>query len=240
MKMKKGNDDKLPNLGVQATDHIVTVSRMGLGAVPVFGSALSELATMIIPNQRLERVVDFAQKLHEKTKNLEESFISTQLTDENFVDILEEGMTQAAKSVAEKRRGYIASVIAHGLSEDQIEFMETRRVLKLLSELNDNEIILLRFYLVPTIGGDEEFRSKHESLLKVRPATINAQQRDVEKEAIHNSYIENLCNYGLLRKEYSVDITDKIEYDKSTQAPKIRRTVITSLGKYFLRQIGLN
>jgi len=235
---KKANP--MPNLETQATDALAAASRMVLGAVPVIGSALAEMATTIIPRQRMERVIDFAQKLYEKTKKLEASFIAAQLSDENFLDILEEGMSQAAKSVAEKRREYIASVIDNGLSEDQVEFMETRRMLKLLSELNDNEIVLLRYYLVPTQGGDEEFREKHNNIIRVEQAVINSPQHVIDKQALHDSYIENLCTLGLLEKEHKVDITGKVVYGHSTKQPEVSMIKISNLGRFFLRQIGLS
>ena len=232
-KMRKSSLEK------KKSDFVASMARVGLGAVPFAGSLLSEVATNLIPNQRMDRLVNFAKKLEEKFKKLKKSFIRLQLTNENFVDILEKGMMQAAKSLNEERREYIASVIANGLSDKEIKFSETRRILKLLGELNDPEIILLRYYLVPTLGGDEKFRAKHKNIIKVQQAVINSPQTIKDKRALHESYVENLCTHNLLKKEYSVDITDKIEYDKSTKAPKIRMYNITSLGKLFLRQIGL-
>lgn len=70
-------------------------------------------------------------------------------------------MRQAAYSLSDERREYVASLIANGVSGTAISDQESKHLLQILGELNDVEIIWLRFYADASIGGDEEFRQKH-------------------------------------------------------------------------------
>ena len=50
------SSDPLAN---RVPDYVVTAAKAALGAVPLAGSLLAELAGSIIPNQRIERIVAF-------------------------------------------------------------------------------------------------------------------------------------------------------------------------------------
>jgi len=236
----KSDTGKMPSLKYQKSDFLTQLTKAGLGAVPFVGSLLSEVASSIIPNQRFDRVVAFAKKLEDKLEKLNKDFIHSQLADEAFVDVLEEGVMQAAKSVSDERREYIASIIANGLSEKEVEFSETRRFLKLLSELNDVEVIILRSYLVRTIGGDEVFREKHKHIIRRKPATMGSSELEKDKETILNNYKEHLVSLDLLEKEYGSDMrTNLPEFDDFTHGLKVRGYRLTLMGRLFLKQIGL-
>ena len=97
--------------------------RASLGTVPFAGSLLVEAAGVIIPNQRIDRIAKFAKTLESKLSNLEQDFVRSQLTNENFTDLLEEGLRQAARSLSDERREYIASLIENSLSSEDIEYV---------------------------------------------------------------------------------------------------------------------
>jgi len=153
-------------LSPQATDYVTAAAKAALGTVPCVGSLLAELAGTIIPKQRIDRIVKFVEVLESILSNLEQDSVRSKMTNEHFTDLLEEAMRQAARSLSDERREYIANLIANSLSSEDIEYIESKHLLRILGEINDIEVIWLRFYLVPTIGGDEEFRIKHEGILK--------------------------------------------------------------------------
>lgn len=221
-------------------DYVTSAIKGTLGIVPFAGSLLAELAGTVIPNQRLDRIAKFVRVLENKISNLEQEFIYSQLKNENFSDLLEEGARQAAHSLSDNRREYIASLIANSLSQDDIQFIESRHLLKILGELNDIEIVWLRFYLEPMLDGDDEFRARHKSILAPVRATLSDGQPIVDKEALQASYKEHLSRLGLLKPQFKTDTkTGLPEFDKMTGAQKIRGYKITSLGRLLLRQIGL-
>lgn len=190
--------NKTPALQNQAIDYVASAAKSALGAVPFVGSLLVEIAGFIIPNQRMDRLTKFAATLDAKLAKLDQHFVRAKLTDENFTDLIEEGLRQAARSLSDERREYIASVIANGLSSEDIRFVESKHLLRILGEINDIEVVWLRFYLVPTIGGDNEFRQKHAAVLESVHAHIGATRETLDKNALQESYKEHLVRLGLL------------------------------------------
>jgi hypothetical protein len=234
-------EEQKPNqLSPQATDYVSAAARAVLGMVPFAGSLLAELAGTIIPNQRIDRIAKFAETLEHKLSGLEQDFVRSQLTNENFTDLLEEGMRQAARSLTDERREYIANLIANSLSSEDIEYIESKHLLRILEEINDIEIIWLRFYLEPVLDGDEAFRTKHASILEPVMATMADPPKVHDKEALQTSYQERLVQLGLLRHCYSTDFKTKMpEFDSFTGALKIRGYEISLLGRLLLKHIGL-
>jgi len=98
------------SLEQNSTDYVVSAAKAALGMVPFAGSLLTELAGTIIPRQRLDRLVDYSRKLGEKIVQLDEASVRAKLSDENFTDLLEESVRQAAQAVADERRQYLANL----------------------------------------------------------------------------------------------------------------------------------
>jgi hypothetical protein len=150
----------------QTADYVAAAAKSVIGAVPFAGSLLVEIAGAIIPNQRIERIAKFAAILDGKIAHLEQTAIRSKLADENFTDLAEEALRQAARSLTDERRDYIASIVASGLSSEDIQLIELKHLLRILGEINDVEVIWLRSFLVPIREHDWEFRHKHEEILK--------------------------------------------------------------------------
>lgn len=230
----------LPSLKPEFKDYVTSAVKPLVGAVPFAGSLLAEIAGTIIPNQRIERLTKYAQELEERLSKLDQDFIRAQLSNENFTDLFEENIRQAARSLNDERRKYLASVIANGLSSEDIEFFESKHLLRILGEINDAEVIILRSHLVATIGGDKEFFEKHKEIIMPEPATFGASQKVLDKSAFHKSYKEHLTSLGLLEPQYQIDTRTKgMVIDTFTGGPKLQGYRITSLGRLLLRHIGL-
>lgn len=218
--MLDNDRNKAESLSMQTADYVASAVRAALGVVPFAGSLLAELAGTVIPNQRIDRIVKYAEVLETRLAKIEREFVQQQLKDESFTDLMEEGLRQAARSLTDERRQYIASLISNSLSSAEIEYYESKHLLKILEELNDVEIIWLRFYLNPTMGGDAEFRNKHKDILKPVTKVMGAPQSIRDKGTLQDSYKEHLVRLGLLEKadnKYS----------------------LASLGRLMLREIGL-
>ncbi|WP_432381193.1 hypothetical protein [Duganella sp. P38] len=229
------------SLNQNVTDYVVSAAKASLGMVPFAGSLLAELAGTIIPKQRVDRLVDFTRKLEDKIGELDETTIRAKLSDENFTDLLEESARQAAQAVTEERRQYLASLLASGMSETRMSFVERKHLLRLLSQINDIEVIWLRFYHYPYMSGDEEFRSKHASILKPIMATLGSDQETIDQSALQENYTEHLVSLGLLTRPLQVDSkTGYPLFDKTTKNWKTQSAQTTRLGRILLRYIGLD
>lgn len=215
------NDRKqAESLALQTADYVASAAKAALGTVPFAGSLLVELAGIVIPNQRIDRIVKYAEALEARLSKVEREFIQDQLKDESFTDLMEEGLRQAARSLSDERRQYIASLICNSLSSTEIEYRESKHLLEILEEVNDIELIWLRFYLHTTMGGDTEFRDKHKDILKPITRVMSATQSVRDKATLQDSYKEHLVRLGLLEK---VD----------------KKYSLASLGRLLLREIGL-
>src|SRR5688572_16192704 len=192
------------SLRLNRSDYVASAAKSALGAVPFAGSLLVELADTVIPNQRIERIVRFAADLQNRIADLEEERVRAHLTDENFTDLVEEAMRQAARSTSDERRQHIASVVAAALTAEDVSFIESKHLLRILGEINDLEVIWLRSYLHPTLRGDEEFRSRHQEVLAPRVATMRSSRAEIDDETIQRSYKEHLDQLGLLRAVHRI------------------------------------
>lgn len=149
-------------------------------------------------------------------------------------------MRQAARSLSDERREYIANLIANSLSSEDIEYIESKHLLRILGEINDIEIIWLRSYLEPVLDGDEAFRARHANILEPVMATMADPPEVHEKEALQESYKEHLVQLGLLQYNYRTDPETRMpEFDSFTGALKIRGYEISPLGRLLLKHIGL-
>lgn len=228
-------------LNTNATDYVVATAKAALGMVPFAGSLLAELAGSVIPKQRIDRLVGFAQALESKIDDLDQDAVRAKLSDENFTDLLEESARQAAQSVTEQRRQYLATLIASGVTETQVSFVESRHLLRILSQINDIEIVWLRFYHHPFMQGDEEFRNTHAGILKPIAANFGSDQATLDQHALQENYIEHLISLGLLRRQLYVDLkTGEPVFDKHMKAWKTQSAKVTPLGRLLLRHIGLD
>jgi len=219
-------------LATRGVDYVTSAAKAALGAVPFAGSLLVELAGTVIPNQRIERIVKFAEALDRRLAELEQEFVRSQLTNENFSDLMEEGLRQAARSLSDERREYIASLIANSLRSEDIEYAESRHLLRLLGELNDVEIIWLRFYFNPVIDSDKEYREKHKEILAPVSPYRGGPPQLVDKSALQRSYRDHMAELGLLDRRYDV------ESSAFGTKLKAKGYELNSLGRLLLREIG--
>jgi hypothetical protein len=225
-------NDAIKALRPAAPDHLAALARAVAGVAPYIGGAIGELVTYGIPNQRIDRIIQFVEVLDKMVAHLGQEVVRAQLTNENFTDVLEEGLAQAARSLTDQRREYIAFLLAAGLSKDEVDYSQTKHLLRILGEINDVEVIILRSY----VGRDVEFLEKHRAVLKYEPAHIGSSVEVVDNEAIQTNYREHLANLGLLSRRFNLS---------ARTAPfgntlDIKGYDITWLGRLLLRYVGIS
>jgi len=238
-------DEKIkPELAIQSTDIAVSALKSSLGVLPIVGPLMGELVGYTIPNQRFDRLVKYCSELEQKLGKLDNQFLQVALQDENFTDLLEESLRQSVKSLSDERRQYISSLIANSLTQEKINFIESKQILHILGEINDIEVIWLRFYACPLLNGDNEFRQKHAEILNYERAHLQSPRHVLDKETFQESYRDHLVQLGLLKPEY-----ETMNFNQSTKLPiidpfsntlKIANYEITLLGKLVLRYIDLD
>jgi hypothetical protein len=231
---------KLPDaVKPQAIDYVASGVKGALALVPFAGSLLGEIAGSIIPNQRIDRIASFAAQLEARIGGLEESSVRGQLGDEEFTDLVEEALRQASRSTSEERRSYLASLVANSLTSDAVEHAESKHLMRLLGEVNDVEVLWLRFYHDPTFEGDEDFRDLHADVFEPKSAVTGMSREELDDHTLQASYKDHLVRLGLLQRRVKADRSGAPEFDKSRGEFKVGSLRTTSLGELLLRSVGM-
>ena len=199
---------------------------------------LSEAVGFVIPKQRMDRVAKFATVFEKKGETLDQEQIRAHLNNENFVGLLEDSVLEAARSLTDERREYIANLLVNSLSQEDIEFIESKYLLRILGEINDIEVIWLMYSYNQQFGG-EDLWGTHSDILAPRMVGIDSEESEHDKEALQKSYEAHLAQLGLLGAEYKID--------SNTLGPEINPFVggftvesykITQLGSLLVRFIS--
>lgn len=227
------------NLKSNLIDHFVSASKAISGTLsPEFGPILGEIIGSIVPNQRIDRIALFVQELDAKINLFPIEKVNKLLDNIEFIDLIEESFLQATRALTEERRNYIINIITNGIDSEQLEINQSKHLLRILSELNDIEIIWLRSYLDPGITRDLEFKEKHKDLLNINQYPLD--EKNYFEYIISDSYKEHLERLGLIYNVISIDRkTDMPKFDRITGKPDSRSIRITTLGKLLLKEIGL-
>lgn len=211
------------------------------GAIPFIGPMIAEIVGEIIPRQRMDRMSELLHILNEKLSRLEisQDELSQKMKEEPYVNLLEEGMWQAARSSSSERKEYIASLLANGISSENLHEAEENILLEILSQLNDNEIIILYSYTMQ-VRRDSEFQRQHENILMKPLVHMGSNQEEQDKAAIYDTYRGKLVNLNLLRREFKKPKRGELpEFDEKTGMIKASGYSLTPLGRLFLKYIDM-
>jgi hypothetical protein len=156
------------NLRPRGTDFAVALSKGVLGGIPYIGPLAAEVVGTIIPNQRVDRLQRFLDRLEIRIRNLEAAGIRARFMEPGFVDLLEDAMYQAARALSDERLDHIAALIKNGLTKADSEMLQYKHLLSILGQLNDVELIKLCSH-ARRFQRDEGFRSRHAGAIYSSP-----------------------------------------------------------------------
>ncbi|OLF35820.1 hypothetical protein BTW00_08025 [Psychrobacter sp. C 20.9] len=198
----------MSQLDPNSKDRLVSVAKAVAGTIPYVGTLISEILDNVVPNLRFERIVVFLQELDSKVSQVDEKLecFKVNLASEEGVDLLEEGMLQASRSISRERKERLASILEKSLSRENLKYEESRKILNMFRELTDPEIIWLIYYsLEPRLGKGphSDWVEKHPDVLKPISKTITGlneelENEQLEKAALQDSYKETLLRFGLV------------------------------------------
>lgn len=235
-------NDQSPQLDDNVADKIVTATKLAASFIPfpVIGSIISELVGMLIPNQRIDRIADFVKKLDARLSGFEQAFLSQRMTSPEFVDLFEDGAFQAARTLSSIRRDAIAAFLANSLSQEELEHQRAKLLLNLLGEINDVELLLLKYYSLDLAGDgvQRSFWEQHKDAIQVDPVFLQAPQDVVDKATLQKAYKNRLERLGLLRLKFSKPRKGESPViDLNTGMVKAKGYQITPLGRLLVRWI---
>jgi len=193
-----------------------------VGVYVPFGSLVVELFNVTIPEQRLERVEKLVKLLASKEFDMTSEELEEKFNSPEFVDIFEDAIHQAVRALSDERLEYLASVLEKSLTDEQIDHLQTKRLLSILEKINDVEVILLQHFQWNTchyigtsinVRKEEEykifiekrqsFEDKHKQITDYLSSYVsrNATEEQINKFAMFRNYKDNLISLGLIGKE---------------------------------------
>lgn len=208
------------------------------GYAPFVGPILGEAIGFVIPSRKVERLYVFAQVLEDRVKYLEENTARLKMQTEEFTDLLEDGLIQASRAMTDERRGYIASLLKNSITHDELGHIEKKKLLALLGDLNDAEIIMLKFHSLSSAEHRSEFAKRHDTIFAPVERHFGVPQENLDRGALQDSYRSKLMEVGLLTPIYKRQEKGKVpEFDVTTGRLKAASFRVTQLGDLLLRFI---
>lgn len=183
---------ELSELGVAAAKGLV-------GGIPFVGTFASELLGTVLPNLRLERLETLLNELSRQVGTQGEQLLQSRLTDPEFVDLVEEGMRQAVRATGTERITQIAAVIKNSLNDEEFRYLQDKRILELLSQINDAEVIKLQSYTSKMMR-DDEFHERHASVLNSPSCGFGSPQTEIDQQTLHRQFLSHLTQLNLLKR----------------------------------------
>ncbi len=231
--------DEAPELGNKRADYIAGTLKGLAGAVPIAGSALSELITHIIPGQREDRLEKYLHYLAARLDDLSKEVLNRSLNTPEDIYLFEEGAFQAVRALSDDRIERISEVVSQGIHGSTKDAIDAKRVLELLRNLDDDQIIVLSAYLWKNIN-DSDFHEAHSDLLMQPVMHLGSDAQAVNQHTLYQLVRQQLVRDGLLRPNFKKPKKGHLpEFDEKTGLMKSSGYELTPLGRLILRQIGL-
>lgn len=219
-------------------DIAIILGKTALGSIPTVGPLVAEIIGNLIPDLRFKRIFSLLEALESKVDPAEKAKVEAKILEEESIDLMEDGFLQAARALSQERIDYIASLLKNSLTDKDLEHIAYKKLLSILGEINDLEVLLLKLHSVRTMVKREEFRAKYKEALTKPVAYLMAPQEEVDKEAIYESYETNLVRLGLIKMRFRKPMRgESPEFDEKTGMMKSSGYDITDLGKLLLRSI---
>ncbi len=225
----------LANTGAQIVGGVLSAVHPALG-IPI--AILRPVIAEFTSRRNASRKERLTQALAEKVAELPTDDIEKRVREEGFQDLLEEAVFQIARPVSQERIEQIATLLKHGLSEEDAEALRYKMLLGILGQMNDAEIIILQAFTVGHEQGHKAFYEKHEDLLTQPDIDPRSPQNEVEIAAIYSAYIMHIEALGLVDANRTDWRTSQLpSFDKKKRLFNVRNMRITPLGRLLLRAI---
>jgi hypothetical protein len=190
--------------------------------VPIAGSLIAELITDVIPGQRQERIEHWLRHLAERLASVEKASLRERLREPENMALFEEGAYQSIRAISEERRQQIAELVAGSIAEDRRSHIESHRLLRLLGELDDAEVIILASYLQK--NRESDYWERHANVLRDLAVHLGSGRDEVDADTVRKAGRQHLVRLGLL-DQGALGGAASIELNR--------------LGRLLLRRIGL-
>jgi len=226
-------------MSTKGNDIATIIGKGLLGAIPFIGPLAAEIVGAVIPNQRIDRIESLLKLLESKIPEEDRTKVEERIISPESVDLIEDSFIQASRALSEERKEYIASLLKNSLTDDDLKHIEYKRLMSILGELNDIEVLILKFQTLHR-GHPEysEFLEAHKGALTTPFAHMGSTQEEIDKKTIYQTHKLHLANLGLLKARFKKPKRgEPPEFDDKTGMIKAQGYDITGLGRLLLRSI---
>lgn len=222
-------------------DYAAVIAKGTVGAIPYLGGLAAEIIGTLIPNQRIDRIVRFLEKLDLRLGDLESERVRDKLRQSDVIDLMEDSFHQASRALSDERLVYLAALLTGGITDDSISYEESKRLLGILGEINDVEVVILASHDPGRHPQrDPKFWERNERALAPRAPHTGSSEKEMDEAAIHNSYKQHLVQLQLLTPSFpSVRRGEVPVFDHATGMIKASSYGLTWLGRLLLRRIAM-
>lgn len=228
---ENGKDPEI-TLGPSRADLVASVARAGLALVPWTGPILAELIGNVIPNQRIERLEQFVRQLRDRVEDLRHI-----AEDPRRVDLFEDGCFLTIRAVQKERIEHIVEVVSRGLSGSEKELIEARRMMRLLAEIDVDQVILMESKIYGRLPAALKL---HPDIVRKPVVNLGSGQDQRDLAALADARELHLVRLGLLTPKFGKPKNGEVpEFDARTGMMKAQGTKLTRLGLLLLRYLDL-
>lgn len=188
---------KTHNLDTNTTDVFANFTSAVLSTAPIIGPVIAEAFKSAIPNQRLDRVVEFMRIVEKKVVNLEH--LVEKIRTPEGLDILEDVTYQSTRAMTDDRREDLANILVNGLTRDDLQHIEKKKLVSILGELNDIEVLHLKSAYLSLFDREKfkEFMEKHHDVIRPASSALGAPEGEAEYKMFQDSYKDTLNRFWL-------------------------------------------
>lgn len=232
------------SLGAGRNDCIAAALRAGFGAVPGIGPALSEFATAIIPNQRVDRIEVFARHLAEELDALRSHLgdLGTYLREAGChkAELFEAGIRVASRSENSDRIRQVARIVAEGLTADEEIARRERLLLDVVEQLHNDDIALLLRMLTHWSQRPRQPKPPQAPPPTDAREAFTRSLQDKRNRNVDEYQKARLVRLGLLAEQWDYD-QPKRRLGGGTVVPPPRQTghVPTRMAELVLQRLGI-
>lgn len=230
-----GNGREMPDLGETTAENVAASTLLSLsGVLPLVGGLFGLLARRI-DGAILERIKSYVELLRSKLEDCEKLCVSNQAR----LNLVEEGLYHAVRAYSKQRIEHIASIVVNGISGKEKDEAEARRMLKILAELEDDQVIILASYLSKN-KHDKEFYKKHANVLETKINYLGGGTTRADESVMQRTAKQHLVRLELLQSIFKKPRKDETpEFDLKTGMIKASGYKLAWLGSMLLRYLGL-
>lgn len=183
------------------TDIITAALKSAVGIAPYVGGALSEIVSLCIPNQRMDRVETFLKKLAMQIARLEEQqneWMEKLKSSKGNLLLCELAIRYSAETNSETLHHCYAYYVFNAVQNKTLEDSRSEKLLRTLSELTEEEVIhLINFSEAKGLWTSDDFDKKYGKIISPKSQTGNNAEKGIHK-AFRDEYIITLEQKGLV------------------------------------------